>query len=114
MGRVTAEVRVLVRALRHPRTPWYAKAWVLLVVAYAVSPIDLIPDPIPVLGLLDDALLVPLGVALARRLVPPDVLAECRAAPPGPPPPRAVLVAGAVLVVGCWGLLAWLGWSWLG
>jgi uncharacterized membrane protein YkvA (DUF1232 family) len=59
--------------------PWYAKALALCVVVYALSPIDLIPDPIPVLGQLDDLLLVPLGIALVRWLMPRDVLAECRA-----------------------------------
>ncbi len=66
-------------AARHPRTPWYAKAVAGLVVAYALSPIDLIPDPIPVLGYLDDLVLLPLGFLLARRLVPPGVWEECLA-----------------------------------
>ncbi len=65
-------------ALRHKRTPWYAKAVLLLVVSYALSPIDLIPDFIPVLGLLDDLLLLPLGIALALKLIPKDVWEECR------------------------------------
>lgn len=66
-------------AARHPGTPWYAKAVAALVVAYALSPIDLIPDVIPVLGLLDDLLLLPLGFLLARRLVPAEVWEECLA-----------------------------------
>lgn len=70
---------VLVYALWDRRTPWYAKAIVALTVGYALSPIDLIPDFIPVLGYLDDLLIVPAGVALALRLTPPDVLADCRA-----------------------------------
>jgi uncharacterized membrane protein YkvA (DUF1232 family) len=65
-------------AARDPRTPWYAKALVLCVVGYALSPIDLIPDFIPLIGYLDDAVLIPLGVALAIRLVPPTVWADCR------------------------------------
>ena len=64
---------------RHPRTPWHAKALGLFVVAYALSPVDLIPDFIPVLGYLDDVLLLPGLIWLAVRLLPPDVLAECRA-----------------------------------
>ena len=59
--------------------PWPARLFTLVVVAYAFSPIDLIPDFIPVLGYLDDLILVPLGVALAIRMIPPDVLADCRA-----------------------------------
>ncbi|MFY2028776.1 YkvA family protein [Achromobacter xylosoxidans] len=63
---------------KHPRTPWHAKALGLFVVAYALSPIDLIPDFIPVLGYLDDVLLLPGLIWLAIRLLPPDVLQECR------------------------------------
>jgi uncharacterized membrane protein YkvA (DUF1232 family) len=65
-------------AARHPGTPWYAKAFAGGVAAYAFSPVDLIPDFIPVLGYLDDLILVPLGIALAIRLVPEPVLSECR------------------------------------
>ena len=65
-------------ATRDPRTPWYAKLLVAGVVAYAFSPIDLIPDFVPVLGYLDDLILIPLGIALAIKLVPHSVLAECR------------------------------------
>lgn len=74
-----AQVYALYLAYRHPRTPWYAKALALAVTAYALSPIDLIPDVIPVLGYLDDLLIVPAGVLLVVRLVPPDVMAECQA-----------------------------------
>jgi uncharacterized membrane protein YkvA (DUF1232 family) len=65
-------------AARDPRVPWYAKAWALLVAAYAVSPVDLIPDFIPVLGHLDDVILVPLGIYVAARLIPPELLEEHR------------------------------------
>ena len=64
---------------KHPRTPWYAKALGVFVVAYALSPIDLIPDFIPVLGYVDDMLLLPAWIWLTVRLLPPDVLLECRA-----------------------------------
>ena len=74
------EAYTLYLTVRDPRVPWYARAVAFCVVAYALSPIDLIPDPIPVLGYLDDLLLVPLGVALAVKLVPPEVLAEHREA----------------------------------
>lgn len=73
------QVFVLYVACRDPRVPWYAKALALGVVAYALSPIDLIPDFIPVLGLLDDLILVPLGIMLVLRLIPEAVLADCRA-----------------------------------
>ena len=65
-------------ACRHPRVPWYAKLLAFLVVGYALSPIDLIPDFIPVIGYLDDLVLIPLGLMLVIRLIPAEVLAECR------------------------------------
>jgi len=77
-GALRLEARVLFLAVRHPRTPWYAKALALVVLGYALSPIDLIPDFLPVLGQLDDLLLIPAGLALVRRLIPASVLAECR------------------------------------
>jgi uncharacterized membrane protein YkvA (DUF1232 family) len=73
-----ADTYALSLAYRDPRTPWYAKVWAALVVAYAFSPIDLIPDFIPIFGYLDDLLLVPLGVFLALKLIPAEVMAECR------------------------------------
>ena len=72
------ETHALYLAVCDPRTPWYAKALAACVVAYALSPIDLIPDPIPVLGQLDDLILVPFGIALVRRLIPSEVLEACR------------------------------------
>lgn len=72
------EALALNLACRDPRTPWYAKALGAAVLAYALSPIDLIPDFIPVLGWLDDLILVPLGVLAVRALIPAGVLAECR------------------------------------
>jgi uncharacterized membrane protein YkvA (DUF1232 family) len=75
---LTREVYALYLALRDPRVPWYAKAVMAAVVGYALSPIDLIPDFIPVLGLLDDLVLIPLGIALVVRMLPGDALADCR------------------------------------
>ncbi len=72
------EVYAVYIAARDPRTPWYAKALIFLIVAYALSPIDLIPDFVPVLGYLDDLLIVPGGLWLAIRLIPPEVLEEAR------------------------------------
>jgi uncharacterized membrane protein YkvA (DUF1232 family) len=72
------EVFALFLAARHPGTPWYAKALLLAIVAYAVSPIDLIPDFLPVIGLLDDVILLPLGIALALKMIPRAVIEECR------------------------------------
>jgi uncharacterized membrane protein YkvA (DUF1232 family) len=72
------ETYTLYLAYRDPRTPWYAKVLAACVVGYAFSPIDLVPDFIPILGYLDDLLLVPLGITLALRLIPTDVMEECR------------------------------------
>jgi uncharacterized membrane protein YkvA (DUF1232 family) len=72
------DVYALYLAFKDPRVPWYAKALLMGIVGFAISPIDLIPDFIPVIGYLDDLVLIPLGIALAMRLVPPEVLAECR------------------------------------
>lgn len=102
-------------ACKHPETPWYAKALGVFVVAYALSPIDLIPDFVPVLGYVDDVLLLPGLIWLAIRLTPAPVLAECRLkgdewiAQKGVKP-RSLWGAGLVLVV--WAVLAWLLWSW--
>jgi uncharacterized membrane protein YkvA (DUF1232 family) len=72
------EVYTIYLAYKDPRVPWYARIFTACVVGYAFSPIDLIPDPIPVLGYLDDLVLVPLGIMLAIKLIPPDVLVDCR------------------------------------
>jgi len=72
------DVYALYLAYKDPRTPWYGRLFAALVVAYAFSPIDLIPDPIPVLGYLDDLVLVPLGVYIALRMIPPQVMADSR------------------------------------
>ena len=94
-------------AYRDPRVPWYARLLAGCVVAYAFSPIDLIPDPIPVLGYLDDLILVPLGIALVLKMIPGPVLAECRekaqaAANAGKP----TNWAAAAVIVAIWLLLA--------
>lgn len=72
------ETYAIYLAYKDPRTPWYVRIFAACVVGYAFSPIDLIPDPIPILGYLDDLVLVPVGVALALKMIPPTVLAECR------------------------------------
>lgn len=72
------ELIVLHLAYKNPKTPWTAKALIILIIGYALSPIDLIPDFVPVIGLLDDLILLPLGIYFAIKLIPKDVLEECR------------------------------------
>jgi len=101
------ESYALYLAVRDPRTPWYARAVAGAVVAYAFSPFDLIPDFIPVIGLLDDVILVPLGIALALKLIPTAVMADCRAqaqSAEGLPMSRA----GAAVIIVLWLALAFL------
>ena len=101
---------------KHPLTPWHAKALGLFVVAYALSPIDLIPDFIPVLGYVDDVLLLPALIWLTVRLLPPDVLAECRQQADawmqteGAKPQSRF---GAVFIVILWLLMGLVLWTWL-
>lgn len=71
-------INLLCRVYMHKRTPWYAKILIAAVIAYAWSPIDLIPDFIPILGYLDDLILIPGGIALSFKLIPKDVIEECR------------------------------------
>ncbi len=105
------EARVLVQAYRHPRTPWYARALAVLVLAHTFSPIDLIPDFIPVLGVLDDWIITPLGIALVIRLIPPEVMVEAAGRwkkPAVPAPPCAVWGRRWSFSCGWW---CWCGWA---
>lgn len=107
------ETFALYLAARHRDTPWYAKAFVAGVVAYVFSPIDLIPDFVPVLGYVDDLILVPIGIAIAIRMIPPPVLAECRArAQEAMAGKKPVSRAAAAIIVGIWVLLAALCVLW--
>jgi uncharacterized membrane protein YkvA (DUF1232 family) len=76
--RLKTELYVLYLALKDPRTPWYARALVAVIIAYALSPVDLVPDFIPVLGYIDDLILIPAGIYLALKMVPGEVLEEYR------------------------------------
>lgn len=110
--RIKRDIVVLYIAARDPRTPWYAKAIALAVAAYALSPIDLIPDFIPVLGYLDDLLLLPIGIFLAVRLIPDHLMAEFRKTAETYHPPRSHwCVAAIVIAVWVIGILAvlWRG-----
>jgi uncharacterized membrane protein YkvA (DUF1232 family) len=108
--RIRTEAHAVWLAARDPRTPLYAKLFGLLIAAYALSPIDLIPDFIPVLGLLDDAILIPIGVWLFEKMIPRDQFAEHRAAAEIATR-RPVSWGGVLIVLTIWGLLALLVWS---
>ena len=112
--RLKTELYALYLAYRDPRTPWYARALAALVVAYAFSPLDLIPDPIPVLGYLDDLILLPLGIWLALRWIPAEVMANSRlAAQSRIAEGKPVMRLGLALVMFIWVIgLVLVGW-WL-
>ncbi|MBI5109445.1 MAG: DUF1232 domain-containing protein [Rhodocyclales bacterium] len=110
--RLKTETLVLYLAARHPATPWSARLLVAFIVGYALSPIDLIPDFIPVLGYLDELILLPLLLGLALRLIPPPVLAECRQrASEWADRPRPASHLAAIMIFMIWvlvsGALAW-------
>ena len=109
IDRLKAQARVLKKevfavyiAARDPRTPWYAKALVLLIVAYTLSPIDLIPDFVPVLGYLDDLIIVPAGIWLAIRMIPQDVLVEAHSTAAAGSLDRSVGRFGIVIIALLW------------
>jgi uncharacterized membrane protein YkvA (DUF1232 family) len=107
---IKCDVRALYLAARDPRVPWYAKATAACIAAYALSPIDLIPDFVPVVGYLDDLFIVPLGIMLAVHLIPPALMAEHRAAASAATG-RPTSKAGAAAIVAIWiaaiALTAW-------
>lgn len=115
---IKRDVHAIYLAARDSRVPWYAKALGIVVAAYALSPIDLIPDFIPVLGYADDLIIVPLGILLVVKLIPAPVLAEYRAVAAAAAN-RPVSVAGAVATGAIWiaaaTVTAWIGYRyWLG
>ncbi|MFA5899120.1 MAG: YkvA family protein [Hyphomicrobium sp.] len=96
---IKRDVHALYLSARDPRVPWYAKAVAIAVAAYALSPIDLIPDFIPVLGYLDDLIIVPLGILLAVQLIPADVFAEHRATADETPLPSSRTAAAVIIAI---------------
>lgn len=113
---VKRDAHALYLAARDPRVPWYAKGLALAVAAYAASPIDLIPDFIPVIGYVDDLIIVPLGIALVIRLIPPEIMAEHRALAAAAQD-RPVSNSAAAVIVSLWIIAivvaAWLLYYWM-
>jgi len=108
------ETYALLLAYRHPQTPWYAKVVAGFVLFNAFSPIDIIPDFIPVLGYLDDVILIPAGIALSLKLIPPDVMAACRArAAEEASSEKPTNWLAGILIIAVWIALAALGILWL-
>ena len=95
-------------AYKDPRVPWYAKVFVAIVVAYALSPIDLIPDFIPVLGYLDDLIIIPAGFYLSLKMIPQEVLEECREKAQSTPVNDKTKWFAALIIVLIWLLTAYL------
>src|SRR4029450_4550226 len=114
---IKRDVHAIYLAARDPRVPWYAKALGLCVAGDALSPIDLIPDFIPLFGYLDDVIIVPLGILAVVRLIPPEIMAEHRATA-AMAAERPVSRSGAVVIVLIWvaslALIAWLGYRFYG
>ncbi|EAV40767.1 hypothetical protein SIAM614_17184 [Stappia aggregata IAM 12614] len=112
--RIKRDLHALYLAGRDPRVPWYVKLLAVATAAYALSPIDLIPDFIPVIGYLDDLLLVPLGIYLVVKLIPPQVMEECRAEADRrqDSPPGSRTAAGLVLLVWAGTFLVVMVWIW--
>src|SRR5918999_80065 len=100
--RLKIDVAALYYAARHPLTPWYAKLLIVAIVAYALSPIDLIPDFIPVIGFLDDVVIVPAGILLAVKLIPAELMSEFRDAAASAEDERALGKRGAAVIVFLW------------
>ncbi|MCM8738786.1 YkvA family protein [Azospirillum sp. A1-3] len=111
-GAIKRDVLAVYLAARDPRTPWPVRLLAMAVAAYALSPIDLIPDFIPVLGYLDDLLIVPLGLLLVVRLISPELLAEHRAAA-ARRSARPVSVAAAAVMIALWLAAGAFLWRWL-
>ena len=110
---IQRDVHALYLAAHDPRVPWYAKAAAIAVAAYALSPIDLIPDFIPILGYLDDLVIVPLGILVAVKLVPTDLMREFRTAALHADGERVLGKWGAAVIVLLWVLGIAIAAMWL-
>jgi uncharacterized membrane protein YkvA (DUF1232 family) len=108
------DVHAIYLAARRPEVPWHVKIIAIAVAGYALSPVDLIPDFIPVLGYVDDLIIVPLGICLVRSLIPEEVMAECRAvadeAETRPRSNAAAITIVAIWIVGA-ATLGWIGFA---
>ena len=106
-------ITAMICAMRHPGTPWYARFFVALIIAYAISPIDLIPDFIPIFGYLDDLILIPFGLFVAAKMIPDVVWIECRTRSRNEPIPRSLYYLGIGIVLCGWIGTAYFLYCWL-
>jgi uncharacterized membrane protein YkvA (DUF1232 family) len=107
-GELKREAYALHLCSQHPQTPLHAKLFALVIVGFAMSPIDLIPDFIPVIGYLDDLILIPFGIALLIRMVPNDVLEECRLKARSRPAGKPMRWFGAAIIISIWAAAIYL------
>jgi uncharacterized membrane protein YkvA (DUF1232 family) len=105
---VKRDVHAIYLAARDPRVPWYAKGLAFCVAGYALSPIDLIPDFVPILGYMDDVIIVPLGILIVVKLIPPEIMSEHRAAAQDRPVSHAAAIVIAVVWTACIAFAGWL------
>lgn len=112
-ARMKLQLKTLNEVRLDPRTPWLAKFIIVLVVVYAFSPIDLIPDFIPILGYIDDLILLPLGVYVAIKLIPKEVWQDCKIRAKDNDAPLPNTYYATIIIIGCWlavilGIIYWL------
>ncbi len=114
-GRLKNEIQALYLAAKHPEVHWYSRWFIFLLLAYALSPVDLIPDFLPILGYLDDLILIPLGIYLAIRLIPAPVMAQCREEAKTTRLDNKLLRwAGGLVIVLVWiSILTYIAYRWL-
>ncbi|HAJ32387.1 MAG TPA: hypothetical protein DCK79_03330 [Candidatus Atribacteria bacterium] len=102
------EIYALYLAYKDPRVSWYAKIFIVILVGYAISPIDLIPDFIPIIGYLDDLILLPLGIVLAIKMIPREVMEECRKESTKGIKDKKIAVIGLIIIISIWVVLLYL------
>jgi len=102
------EIYALYLAYKDPRVSWYAKIFIVILVGYAISPIDLIPDFIPIIGYLDDLIILSLGIVLAIKMIPREVMEECRKESAKGIKDKKVAVVGLIIIISIWVVLLYL------
>ena len=102
------EIYALYLAYKDPRVSWYAKIFIVILVGYVISPIDLIPDFIPIIGYLDDLIILSLGIVLAIKMIPREVMEECRKESAKGIKDKKIAVIGLIIIISIWVVLLYL------